>query len=249
MKAMIFAAGLGTRMRPLTDNLPKALVLINGVPLLEIVIRHLMAYDFREIIINVHYKAEQIIAFLAKNDNFGIHIQISDESDMLLETGGGLQKAAPFFSDGAPFLVCNCDILSNINLDALVQTHIQSEAIATMAIRNRITSRYLLFDDNLSLCGWQNTKTDELRMSKTAQHISPYGFSSFQILTADFLRLLPTHITKYSIIDVYLEAAKQHKIQGFLHNNDTWADIGTPKHIAEGELVLKSMKQIHKSEQ
>lgn len=241
MKAMIFAAGLGTRMRPLTDHLPKALVQVNGIPLLEIVIRHLMAYGFCEIIINVHYKAEQIVDFLKQKNNFGIHIQISDESDLLLETGGGLQKAAPFFDDGAPFLVCNCDILSNINLDALLQAHHQGESIATVAVRNRSTARYLLFDDNMSLCGWQNIKTDELRMSKTRQYTSPYAFSSFQILTADFLRLLPKVLTKYSIIDVYLEAAKQHNILGYIHNNDTWADIGTSKHIQEGEIVLKSM--------
>jgi NDP-sugar pyrophosphorylase family protein len=241
MKAMIFAAGLGTRMSPLTDNLPKALVPVSGKPLLEIVIRRLIFFGFREIIINVHYKADQIVDFLKKNNNFGIDIHISDESDLLLETGGGLQKAAPFFNDGKPFLVCNCDILSNINLDTLIAAHLQSEAIATVAIRNRVTSRYFLFDESQHLCGWKNTKTEEIRMSRAVKTPNAFAFSSFQILTPTFLQLLPTELKKHSIIDVYLKAAQSHIIKGFLHDNDTWADIGTPKHIADGEIVLKSM--------
>jgi NDP-sugar pyrophosphorylase family protein len=241
MKAMIFAAGLGTRMSPLTDNLPKALVPVSGKPLLEIVIRRLIFFGFREIIINVHYKADQIVAFLKKNKNFGIDIHISDESELLLETGGGLQKAAPFFKDGKPFLVCNCDILSNINLDTLIAAHLQSEAIATVAVRDRVTSRYFLFDESLNLCGWKNTKTDEVRMSRSVQAPSAFAFSSFQVLTPTFLELLPTEPKKYSIIDVYLKAAQSHVVKGFLHNEDTWADIGTPKHIIDGEKVLKSM--------
>ncbi len=238
---MIFAAGLGTRMSPLTDNLPKALVPVSGKPLLEIVIRRLIYFGFREIIINVHYKADQIVDFLKKNNHFGIDIQISDESDLLLETGGGLQKAAPFFNDGQPFLVCNCDILSNINLDTFIAAHKASESIATVAIRDRITSRYFLFDESLNLCGWKNTKTEEIRTSRSVQQSKAFAFSSFQILTPTFLQFLPTDRQKYSIIDVYLEAARTHTIKGFLHNEDTWADIGTPRHIIDGESVLKSM--------
>ncbi|MGB1243748.1 MAG: sugar phosphate nucleotidyltransferase, partial [Chitinophagales bacterium] len=167
MKAMIFAAGLGTRLRPLTNDKPKALVEVNGKPLLEIVILQLKRYGFRDIVVNVHYFAKQIIRFLEAKNNFGIHIQISDESDLLLETGGGLQKAKHFLcSDDEPFLVHNVDILSDINLKALYQSHLEGSPLATLVVRNRKTSRYLLFDETNRLCGWKNVKTGEVRMMR-----------------------------------------------------------------------------------
>ena len=242
MKAMIFAAGLGTRMRPITDSIPKALVPIGELPLLEIVIRRLMYFGIREIVINVHYKSALVLEFLKQKNNFGIDIKISDESDMLLETGGGLRKAAHFFDDNQPILVCNTDILSSIDIHALQTAHLQSNAIATVAIRNRKSSRYFLFDDELTLCGWQNTSTDEVRMSRSAAPLTSFAFSGFQILSPAFLKLLPNDKPKYSIIDVYLEAAKTQLVKGFVHNEDTWGDIGTPQHIDTAKDILKGLQ-------
>ncbi len=163
---MLFAAGLGTRLRPLTDDRPKALVEVNGTPLLEIAIHRLIVAGCREIIVNVHHFAEQIIGFLKKNDHFGIRIAISDEREALLETGGGLKKAAWFFDDEKPFLVCNTDVLTNLDLQKFYQKHLESGALATLAVRNRPSSRSFLFDETMRLTGWQNTKTGETRWSK-----------------------------------------------------------------------------------
>ncbi len=165
MKALIFAAGLGTRLRPLTNDRPKSLVEVNGVTLLEIAIRRLIGAGCREIIVNVHHFAEQIIDFIEKNGQFGIQIAVSDEREQLLDTGGGLKKAAWFFDDGQPFLVCNADVLTDMDLAHFYQKHLESHAIATLAVRRRTTSRYFLFDEKMHLCGWQNAKTGEEKLA------------------------------------------------------------------------------------
>ena len=153
-KAMIFAAGLGTRLRPITDKIPKALVAINGKPMLQIVIEQLKQQGINEIIINVHYLAEQIINFIQQNNQFGIKIEISDERDLILETGGGLLKVQPFFTESnEPFLVCNADIYTNINLQIFLAKHQENKSLATLAVRNRNSSRYLLFEDEQVLFG------------------------------------------------------------------------------------------------
>ena len=168
MKAMIFAAGLGTRLRPLTNDRPKALVEVKGTPLLEITIKRLIHFGVREIIINVHHFADKIEAFLKKNKNFGIRIVTSHETERPLETGGGLKKAAWFFNDGQPFIVCNADILSDIDLKKMYEMHCKSDAISTFAIQKRDTSRYMLHDTEGVLCGWLNTKTKAVRMGRFA---------------------------------------------------------------------------------
>ncbi|MBN1462488.1 MAG: nucleotidyltransferase family protein, partial [Paludibacteraceae bacterium] len=163
MKAMLFAAGLGTRLKPLTDTMPKAMVPIAGKPLLEHVIKKLIAAGFNEIIINVHHFSEQIVSFLKANNNFGVRIELSDESDLLLETGGGIKKAAAFFDDGMPFLVHNVDILSDVDLCALYNSHVQQNAMASLLVSKRATSRYLLFNAENNLQGWINEKTGETK--------------------------------------------------------------------------------------
>ncbi|MDR1699547.1 MAG: NTP transferase domain-containing protein, partial [Prevotellaceae bacterium] len=163
MKAMIFAAGLGTRLKPLTDNKPKALVEIAGKPLLEHVINKLTAAGFNEIIINVHHFADQIIDFVKQKNNFGVRLEISDERQMLLDTGGGVQKAAWFFDDGKPFLLHNVDILSDINLQTLYANHLETGAEATLAVNSRVTSRYLFFDRTMRMRGWTNETTGEIK--------------------------------------------------------------------------------------
>jgi NDP-sugar pyrophosphorylase family protein len=244
MKAMIFAAGLGTRMRPITQQLPKALVPIQGTPLLEIVIKRLKYFGINDIIINVHYLADQIETFLSENHNFGVNILISDERDKLLETGGGLKKAQWFFEDNAPFLVCNTDVLSTIDLQQLTQYHLQQhEAIATLAIQWRKTSRYLLFDSQYSLSGWLNTKNGEVKLSShNATQLQMMAFSTFQILEPRLFQYFPKDRDVFTTIDVFLNAVQQGEtIKGFLHPEDMWIDVGTPENIEAAQAVVEAM--------
>ncbi len=241
MKALIFAAGLGTRLRPLTNDRPKALVEVNGVTLLEIAIRRLIAAGCREIIVNVHHFAEQIIGFLEKNGQFGIRIAISDERAQLLDTGGGLKKATWFFDDGQPFLVCNADILTDMDLAHFYQQHCGSGALATLAVRSRTTSRYFLFDEKMRLCGWQNAKTGEVKLvgsqsefnPSVLQSLNPFAFSGIHAISPAIFEWMPAEETAFSIIDVYLDAASTGKILGFDHSADRWLDVGKPESLVE----------------
>ena len=241
MKAMIFAAGLGTRLRPLTNDRPKAMVEIDGMPLLEIVIRRLRYYGYREILVNVHHYAKMIVDFLAEKKNFGIDITISDETEMVLETGGGLRKAAWFF-DEEPFLIHNVDILTNLDYSKLLGFHQQNKAIATLAIRNRETSRYLLFDDNNVLSGWKNIKTNEVRMSKGIENnMQQMAFSGIHIIEPKLLKQF-TRTGKFSIIDTYLDIAKKETICGFNHTDSIWLDVGKPEALAKGNEVVEIIR-------
>lgn len=235
---MIFAAGLGTRLKPLTDNKPKALVEVNGKPLLEHTIEKLQQYGYSDIIINVHHFVDQLKEFLVQKNNFGIHIGISDESDQLLDTGGGLKKASWFFNDNKPFLVHNVDVLSDIDLKILYQSHIQSNSIATLAVKQRDTYRYFLFDDLLNLCGWKNINTGELKISKgNSDTMTPLAFSGIQMLSPKIFELI-SETGKFSMIDVYLRLATYNHITGFRHDTGYWLDLGKPDNIKEAENIL-----------
>lgn len=240
MKAMIFAAGLGTRLRPLTNNIPKALVKVAGTPLLEIVIHQLKRYGFKEVVVNVHYFAEQIIHFLEVNNHFGLQIHISNETDLLLETGGGLLKAKSFFETGGgkPFLVHNVDIVSDLNLATLYQHHLASKALATLAVRNRKTSRYLLFDENQHLCAWQNVKTGELRMMRKSDVSLPlkaWAFSGIHVIDPRIFQYMPTELGKFSIIETYLQAAKTDFIGAYPSDDSQWLDVGKPESLLQAQ--------------
>ena len=192
MKAMIFAAGLGTRLKPLTDRMPKALVPVGGIPMLQHVILKLKQAGFSEIVINIHHFGEQIIGFLQANQNFGITIHISDERDELLDTGGGIKKAAPFFNGNEPFLVHNVDILSDIDLKALYESHLYSTNDATLLVSQRETSRYLLFDkESTRLCGWINKQTRQTKpegfVYRPEQH-EAYAFSGIHVISSSLFR-------------------------------------------------------------
>ena len=163
MKAMIFAAGLGTRLKPLTDNKPKALVEVGGKTMLELVILKLKEAGFNEIVINIHHFGQQIIDYLKANNNFGLTIHISDERDYLLDTGGGIKKATPFLMGNEPFLVHNVDIFSNVDLRQLYENHLKSGATATLLVSQRKTARHLLFNKENKLCGWHNNETGEVK--------------------------------------------------------------------------------------
>jgi NDP-sugar pyrophosphorylase family protein len=238
MKAMIFAAGLGTRLKPHTDNKPKALVEVKNTPLLEIAISRLKNSGFNEIIINVHHFADMIIDFLKRKNNFNIRIEISDERDLLLDTGGGLKKASWFFDDGKSFLIHNVDVLSNIDLNKLYQLHINSDSIVTLAVRNRITQRYLLFDKENILCGWKNAKTGEIKIThQSKSQLYPMANSGIQIINPQIFSLMPKEKV-FSIIKLYLKLAIDHKITAFNHDDSYWLDLGKKENLAEAENII-----------
>lgn len=239
MKALILSAGYGTRLQPLTNSKPKALVEVNGVTLLEIVIRKLIAAGFNEIIVNTHHFADQIITFLEKN-NYGINIKVSDEKELLLDTGGGIKKASWFFNDGNPFLVHNVDILSDFDLNELYNYHIQNNSIATLAIQNRKSSRYFLFDEEKTLCGWRNDRTGEEIIGRNSKNkLIPFAFSGIHILQPEVFDLMPSEEV-FSVVKFYLAIAKEHRITYFDHTNSLFIDLGKKENLEEAERVLKN---------
>ncbi|NTW32818.1 MAG: nucleotidyltransferase family protein [Bacteroidetes bacterium] len=238
MKALIFAAGLGTRLKPLTDNKPKALVEVNNITLLEHTVKKLKRAGVNEIIVNVYHFAEQIKTFLKQKNYFNIHIEVSDESGQLLDTGGGLKKASWFFDDSKPFFVHNVDVLSNVNLGELYQSHINSRSLATLAVKDRETSRYFLFNETLQLCGWKNIKTGEIKISReNANTLTLLAFSGIQVINTEIFELI-NEKGKFSLTDTYIQLAKNNKITGYWHDKDFWLDLGTPAKIKEGEEYL-----------
>lgn len=245
MKAMIFAAGLGTRLRPLTNDLPKALIKIKDVTLLELTIKKLNYYGFNEIIINIHHWADKIIDFLQVNKNFGLNIVISDESDLLLDTGGGLKKTAWFFNDNQPFLIHNVDIISDINLKELYQNHLKSSALVTLAVSKRQTSRYFLFDKENNLAGWQNLKTNEEKIStknkETKNQLTPLAFSGIQVINPQVFSFMPEEKI-FSITDFYLTLAENHQIKYFDHTGSNWLDVGKLENIKTAEEMMMRME-------
>ena len=251
MKAMIFAAGLGTRLYPITKNRPKAMAEVNGRTLLEHNIRFVAAQGFDEIIVNVHHFADKVIDFLKAKSNFGLNIEISYEKD-LLDTAGGLTKVAPFF-DEEDFLIYNVDVISNIDLKKMLIQHKENNALATLAIRNRATSRYLLFDKKNHLAGWRNKSTGDeilvrthgsgaqLESSSDRVSLGEFAFSGIHIISPRMLPLLG-EVRKHSLTPFYLEIAKEHTICGYPHNKDAWFDCGKPETLAQAEAYLKGIK-------
>ena len=235
MKALLFAAGLGTRLRPLTNDKPKALVEINGKTLLQITIEKLVHFGFDEIIVNIHHFADLMIETIEKNNGWGAKITISDERNELLETGGGLKKVAWFFEDGEPFLVHNVDVIHDLNLHQMYDYHLENHAIATVAVRKRSTSRYLLFNKEMQLRGWQNIKTGEVKIGKRTQgQLWSYGFSGIHIISPRIFPFLKEK-GKFSIINPYLNIAKTELIQGFDHSDSVWIDVGKHESLAEAK--------------
>ena len=241
MKAMIFAAGLGTRLKPLTDHMPKALVPVAGKPMLEHVIRKLIAAGCDEIVINVHHFADQIIDFVKANNNFGITIHISDETDMLLDTGGGIKKASSFFHE--PFLIHNVDILSNIDLKSLYEYHLTSGNDATLLVSPRKTVRYLLFDEGNQLCGWVNkdtlqTKPEGFVYQPEVQ--KEYAFSGIHIVSPSLFNYMGENWTgKFPIMDFYLQTCQEAQLGGYAKEDLQLIDIGKPETLAVAEDFIR----------
>lgn len=236
---MIFAAGLGTRLRPYTNDRPKALVEIGGEALLGHLIQKLKRMGIREVVVNVHHFADQVIQYLRTHEDFGINIHISDERDLLLDTGGGLKHAAPFFADGAPFLVHNVDVLTDIDLPALENAHLNAQALATLAVRDRKTSRYLLVEpESNRLAGWQNIQTGEVRPSSlNPEGLQLRAFSGIHIIDPRLMgKMIETGV--FSIIDVYLRLAETQHIHTFDHSDSIWMDVGKAAGLPDAEALL-----------
>ncbi len=239
---MILAAGLGTRLRPLTDDRPKALVEINGRTLLEITLSRLRSFGVGEVIINVHHFADMIVECLKTNGNFGMRIEVSRE-EALLDTGGGLKKAAQFFVDNSgrseePLIVHNVDVLSTIDLRRMVQFHTENQALATLAVQDRKTSRYLLFDDHLQLCG-RRSGADEPEFVGGRQQAHALAFSGIHVISPRFLKMM-NEDGAFSIITPYMRLAAQgEKILAFRADEYYWRDLGRPENVAQAAEDLR----------
>ncbi len=237
MKAMIFAAGLGTRLKPFTENSPKAMAPVNGKPLLQRNIEYLKSFGFHDFVINVHHYPEQITGFLKEQKNFGCNIIISDETDALLETGGGLKKAAQYLAGENPFLVMNVDILTNLDVSQMIAHHKEHRSLATLAVTSRVTSRYFLFNAAHELCGWMNQKTGEEKIMRNEPGLIPKAFSGIHVIEPQIFELMKRE-GKFSIVDVYLELCEHQIISGYDHTADVLIDVGKPEAIAEAERLF-----------
>ena len=235
MKAMVLAAGLGTRLRPLTDDRPKALVEINERTLLEITLTRLRRFSVSEVIVNVHHFADMILQFLAAKQNFGMRVAISHE-DELLDTGGGLRKAAWFFLEDCrdePFLVHNVDVLSNIDLAQMVRFHDEHHALATLAVQDRPSSRYLLFDQQELLCGRRFEREQRTELAGAIEPLQALAFCGIHVISPRLLGMM-TETGAFSIIETYLHlAARGDRIAAFRADGAYWRDLGTLDHLKQ----------------
>ena len=231
MKAMILAAGLGTRLQPRTDHIPKALVEVSGKPMLAWVMEKLIQSGIQEVVINIHHFPDQIKDFLKGNNNFGIQVHLSDESAELLDSGGGILNAKQFLEHDV-FVVYNVDILCNIDLKNLEQAHRLSHAMATLAVRNRNTSRYLLFDDDFRLRAWENQLTGQYKGQEpnAASELKPLAFSGISIFSPEIFGCIK-ETGKFSLTDLLLKLAPEHQIRAYPHDEDYWFDLGSEKNI------------------
>ncbi|KAA5537158.1 nucleotidyltransferase family protein [Taibaiella lutea] len=240
MKALLLAAGLGTRLKPFTDNHPKALAPVNGHSLLEINIRNLQRFGIYDVVVNVHHFASQIVEKLQHENGFGSRFQISDESDEVLETGGGLKKAAPFFKDEKDFLVMNVDMLTNANLREMIQQHQKNDTLVTLAVQQRSSSRYFLFDDEMQLKGWENVNTGERKPAIAEDSVKQYAFSGIQILDQDIFSKINRQ-GKFSLVDIYLDLCVTEKIAGLDHSGDLLLDVGKPESLIKASELFKDI--------
>ena len=256
MQAMIFAAGLGTRLKPLTDRIPKALVSVGGEPLLKRVIFQLKDAGFTRIVVNVHHFSNQIIEYLNANDNFGMDIRISDETEKLLETGGGIKKAWPLFDQTEPILIHNVDILSNVDLRKFYQMETKDLASASsekqdeaplaarLLVSERKTKRYLLFDDTMRLVGWTNIETGEVKSpyrDLDPKKYKMYAFSGIHMVAPSLFPLMEDEPDKFPIMDFYLRHCDKVRIEGYVKNDLKLMDVGKQETLKEAEQFLQNL--------
>ncbi|WP_028788257.1 nucleotidyltransferase family protein [Terrimonas ferruginea] len=238
MKAMIFSAGLGTRFRPWTDKHPKALALVNGQSLLERNIRYLQQQGIEDVIVNVHHFPGQIREAINKNNGWGSRVAISDESGEVLETGGGLVKARGLLTQGEDFLTINVDILTSLDVRAMLTAHQQKNALVTLAVTGRSTSRCFVFDKNDRLTAWRNVSTGQERRVREGEGEVNKAYSGISIFRYEFFDLVSQQ-GKFSLVDAYLELAKDHTLTGFDHTGDKWVDVGRPESVTVAEEMFR----------
>jgi len=241
-KAMIFAAGLGSRFKPWTDAHPKALAIVNGKSLLQRNIEYLQQYGITDVVVNVHHFADQVIEAVKKSRGWGSNIMISDERNEVLETGGGLVKARPVLEGDEPFITLNVDILTDLNLDKLISFHLQNKPLISFGVTNRTTSRYFLFDKNNRLCGWRNVKTGEekgphLLNPESARSLIQKAYSCVVVFQPEIFSLIRQQ-GKFSLTEPYLDLAKDHLILGYDHTGDKLVDVGKPESVAVAEALF-----------
>jgi NDP-sugar pyrophosphorylase family protein len=242
MKAMILAAGLGTRLRPLTNDRPKALVEVGGRTMLEITLARLRSFGVRQVIVNVHHFPDMVVEYLKKNNNFGMRIEVSREEE-LLDTGGGLKKAAHFFLDDGgsgdePFLLHNVDVLSAIDVERMVRAHNEHQALATLAVKKRETSRYLLFDEEARLCGRRAGREQIPQLVRACEQPEALAFSGIHVISSRVFAMMSEQ-GAFSIIDAYLRlAGRGEKIVSFRADKYYWRDLGRPEGVAQAEKDL-----------
>lgn len=243
MEALLLAAGLGTRLQPLTNDRPKALVEVEGHTLLEYAIRNLTKHGVTHIVVNVHHFAEKVCDFMASH-SWEVPISISHEEDLLLDTGGGLKKAASLFSGNDPILIHNVDIVSNINLSEMLEKHQKAHTIATLAVSERTTARQLLFNDNQQLIGWHNSTSDTYLWTNTkesSKYFKKLAFSGIAIIEPELTNLLPECDHPYPIIPEYLKIAEKHPVNCFIHPADNWLDVGKPETLQQASTFVKQL--------
>ncbi len=236
-KALIFAAGKGTRLKPFTDNHPKALAVVNNVPLLERNIKFLQNYGINDFVINVHHFGEQIIDFLQEKENFGAKIEISDEKNELLETGGGLVFAKKHLENEENFLIMNADILTDLNITEFVKFHLSHQNVATLAVSDRVSSRKLMFNEDMILKGWVNKTTGETKLSEFNKNFKELAFSGIHCVNSSIFDKIK-RTGKFSIMEEYLDLMFENHIQGFQHNAKL-IDVGRPESVVEAEIYFK----------
>ena len=234
---MIFAAGMGTRLKPFTDNHPKALAQVNGVPLLERNIKYLQSYGINDFVINIHHFGGQILAFLAENDNFGANIEISNESDELLETGGGLLFAKRFLENEKTFLIMNVDILTDLNITNFINIHELKGGMVTLAVSDRESTRKLMFNDKMYLKGWKNLITNKKTVVGGIFKLRELAFSGVHCVNSEIFTKI-TRTGKFSIMDEYLDLMKEDIIIGYQHTANL-IDVGKPESVAEAEKLFR----------
>ena len=236
-KALIFAAGKGTRLKPFTDNHPKALAVVNNVPLLERNIKFLQKYGINDFVVNVHHFGEQIIDFLQEKENFGAKIEISDEKNELLETGGGLVFAKKYLENEENFLIMNADILTDLNISEFVKFHLSHQNVATLAVSDRVSSRKLMFNEDMILKGWVNKTTGETKLSEFNKNFKELAFSGIHCVNSSIFDKIK-RTGKFSIMEEYLDLMFENHIQGFQHNAKL-IDVGRPESVVEAEKYFK----------
>jgi NDP-sugar pyrophosphorylase family protein len=242
MNAMLFAAGLGTRLKPLTNNKPKALIEVNGMTMLQLGLQKMENAGISKVVVNVHHFSDLVIEEIKRFRSDRMEVLVSDESDQLLDTGGGLLKARPLFDANSPVLLYNVDIVTTANLKDFIAFHHTHNGLASLMVKERPTSRHLLFNDRMELSGWENIGSGEKIITQKTSHFLPFGFQGIHILQPRIFDLI-TESGKFPIMELYLRLAREHTFMGFESRNDLWFDIGTPEKLQTTRKVIEQMSK------